>query len=238
MFVVPSLSPHAGCCRISCRDGFFRSLARPSIAGSSGSKSCSMAASSHGDTPRSSPQKRRRRQTRFPPRPPGSQSLRATRHPRTDAPVRLTRASRTLPSPLSRYARCAGSPERSPRRRAFFPASALHHSAPAAVPARSRRRVPAARRHAHRENLSCVNPHLEPLVGGSAVLVNHPKLVGEAEKALRMAHEQISAGIQATEKLLDQRLLSGFVEVHHHVTADIPSSDYENRSAPSLSAAS
>src|ERR1700690_1292835 len=143
----------------------------------------------------------------FPPRRPESQFPPATRRLRTDAPVRSTRAARRPPSRLSRCAPCAGLRARSPHRRVSSPASALLHSTPAAVPAKSQRRAPAVPGRVHRGNSSSLLPYLKPLVGGPTVLVHHLEFLGQSEQALRMSHKQIAVSVQAAVKLFDQPLL-------------------------------
>ena len=71
--------------------------------------------------------------------------------------------------------------------------------------------------------------------------MNHVELFRQAEKALRVADEQIAVRIQAAVKLFDKPLLFGFIEIDHHVAAEdhvvalrqvLGLQDCENRIAP------
>src|SRR6202041_531119 len=83
---------------------------------------------------------------------------------------------------------------------------------------RSQRTAPSIRLPVRRRSDSW--SHLNLLVGGAGLAVNHGELVGKSEQAFRMAHEQIAARIQAAVKFFDQTFLFGLVEIHHYVAAE------------------
>ena len=62
--------------------------------------------------------------------------------------------------------------------------------------------------------------HLKPFVCGAVILVNHLEFLRQAEKAFRVANEQIATGVKTMPKLFNQSLLLGFVKINHHVTAE------------------
>src|SRR5437773_8753595 len=96
--------------------------------------------------------------------------------------------------------------------RAVFRASAPHHSATAAVPARSQKTARAFQRRVHPKIESL--DHLNLLIGGSAVAVNHGELFCQSKQALGVANKHVSVGIQTAPELIDEPLLFGFVEIH------------------------
>ena len=50
--------------------------------------------------------------------------------------------------------------------------------------------------------------------------MDHLEFVGQAEKAFRVADEQIAFGIQAAIQLFHQTLLFRFIEIDHHIAAE------------------
>src|ERR1039457_4152677 len=153
--------------------------------------------------------------------------LPASAHPRTRATVRSAPGSRKPPRLPSAYARFAAGCARSRHRRALSPAAELRHSASAPTPLRFQRRAGEARSSGHPGgDRGCAlpggrsPPHLDPLVSGPVVTVQHLKFIGEAEQAFGVPHEQIALRIQAAVKFFDQPFLLGFIEIHHHVAAE------------------
>src|ERR1700752_3023809 len=94
-----------------------------------------------------------------------------------------------------------------PRRPVTSRVRDLVRSASVAVPAHFRRTGRAIPLHARLRRSSQL--HLDLVVSSAVVLVNHAEAVSQAEKAFRVAHEQVAAGIQAAVELIDQSLLLG-----------------------------
>jgi len=151
----------------------------------------------------------------------GSRSLPATTRLRNDAPSSLnSRSPHAAESPFKGV--CTVPPNDAhdfPRRRAFSPASALHRSAPAGVPAKVSKK--SSRSSAPRSSGDSVTLSPQSADRPFRCLCDHLKFTAQAQQALRMSHKKDIRRHSGSGKYFSTRaFLFRFIEIHHDVAAE------------------